>query len=216
MTDHSHAELAHKTDPSLDRLLFFSDGVFAIAITLLAIELHVPESWDGRWSSLWSERWQMFAAFGLSFLIIGVFWNAHRRLFLNMTRFTQGVFLTNLLLLAGVALMPFATGLLYETPALGQGSAIYLMLVVSVGLLQAATYGYAAFVADAVRPRQHWVVRLSILAVQGLMPGLACSLSLLLFGGAPMAVILGLAAALAVLVILRLLAVKRFGGRSAA
>lgn len=67
-----------KGDHSLERLLLFSDGVFAIAITLLAIELHVPEGWNGRWASLWAERWPMFTAFALSFAIIGVFWNTHR------------------------------------------------------------------------------------------------------------------------------------------
>lgn len=213
MTDHIQTELAHKADPGLDRLLFFSDGVFAIAITLLAIELHVPEGWDGRWATLWGARWPMFAAFGLSFLIIGVFWNAHRRLFLNMARFTHGVFALNLGLLAGIALMPFATGLLYEQPRGGEGFAIYLLLVVALGLMQGAAYGYAAFVADAIRPRQHWILRLSAMAMQALMPGVACGLSLFLFGHGPAAWTAALALALVGLVVFRIVAVRRYHGR---
>jgi len=92
MTDHAHSDLAHKGDPSLDRMLFFSDGVFAIAITLLSIELHPPHDWDSTFAGLIRESWPMLSAFALSFLVIGVFWNAHRRLFLRMTRFTNGVF----------------------------------------------------------------------------------------------------------------------------
>lgn len=216
MTDHSHDALAHKGDPSLDRLLFFSDGVFAIAITLLAIELHVPEGWDGRWASLWGGRWPMFAAFGLSFLIIGIFWNAHRRLFLNMARFTQGVFVFNLLLLGGIALMPFATTLLYEHRQGGEGFAIYLSLVVLIGLLQGATYGYAAFVADVIRPRQHWMLRASAMTMQALTPGLACALSLFIFGHGPGAWIAALSLALAALIGFRVFAARRYGVRATA
>lgn len=211
MTEHSHDALAHKGDPSLDRLLFFSDGVFAIAITLLAIELHVPAGWDGRWASLWAGSWTMFTAFGLSFLIIGIFWNSHRRLFLNMARFTQGVFILNLAVLAGIALMPFATSLLYDHPLGGQGWIIYLSLVVALGLLQGAAYGYAAFVADVIRPRQHWMMRASAMSMQALMPGAACALSLFLFGRGPALWALGLAAVIAGLIAFRVVAAKRHG-----
>ena len=150
MTDHSHAELAHKGDPSLDRLLFFSDGVFAIAITLLSIELHPPHNWDGSATMLWREGWPMFASFALSFLVIGIFWNAHRRLFRQMVRYTQGVFLLNLLLLAGIALMPFATSLMWRPTERPDGFFLYIGLVSAIGLTQGLTYGYAAFAADAI------------------------------------------------------------------
>lgn len=211
MTEQIAGAVAHKVDPSLERLLLFSDGVFAIAITLLAIEIHAPEHWDGRWMSLWNERWPMFIAFALSFLIIGVFWNAHRRVFLNMVRFSQGVFLCNLLVLAGIALMPFATTLMYEQPAGGQGFAVYLALVVALGLFHAATYGYAAFVADAIHPRQHWAMKATAMAVQAFTPGLACALSLLTFGHGPLGWIVALAVLLCLLITLRVFAVRRYG-----
>jgi uncharacterized membrane protein len=185
MTDHSHEALAHKGDPSLDRLLFFSDGVFAIAITLLAIELHPPHGWDGRAATLVRESWPMLAAFALSFAVVGVFWNSHRRLFLGMERFAAGVFVLNLFVLGGIALMPFATVLMYTPPVTVETFGLYLGLVSLIGLFNGLTYGYAAFVADVVRPRLHPVRRLSIMLVQTFMPGVCCGASLAFFAHGP-------------------------------
>ena len=212
MTDHSHVDLAHKGDPSLDRLLFFSDGVFAIAITLLSIELHVPHEWDGSAAMLWREGWPMFSSFALSFLVVGIFWNAHRRLFQQMVRFTHGVFLLNLLLLAGVALMPFATSLMWQRAHSADGFLIYIGLVSMIGLAQGLTYGYAAFVADAMRPRLPWPRRLSLTLTQALMPSVSCGLSLAItftiLGQGSVLLIIALAAVLA-----GLIAFMRFTGR---
>ena len=212
MTDHSHADLAHKGDPGLDRLLFFSDGVFAIAITLLSIELHPPHDWDGTAAMLWGEGWPMFASFALSFLVIGIFWNAHRRLFRQMVRYTLGVFLLNLLLLAGIALMPFATSLMWQPTQHADGFLLYVGLVSLIGLTQGLTYGYAAFVADAMIPRLPWLRRLSITLTQALMPSVACGLSLAItfafFGRPTVPLIIALSIILA-----GLIAFMQFTGR---
>ncbi|MES2862401.1 MAG: TMEM175 family protein [Pseudomonadota bacterium] len=181
-TEHDHG---HPKDNSLDRLLFFSDGVFAIAITLLAIELHPPHDWDGTFATLLREGWPMIAAFSLSFAVVGIFWNSHRRLFSGMERFTAGVFALNLMLLAGIALMPFVTVLMYTPPITAETFAIYLGLVSVIGLLNGLTYGYAVFIADVVRPRRHPVHRLAIMLMQSLMPGACCGLSLMFFADAP-------------------------------
>ncbi|QTC92377.1 TMEM175 family protein [Brevundimonas goettingensis] len=210
MTDHTH-EIAHQGDPGLDRLLFFSDGVFAIAITLLSIELHVPHGWDGSFAGLMNASWKMLGAFAISFAVIGVLWNAHRRCFLKMTRFTSGVFVLNLFVLAGIALMPFATSLLYENPHGGDAFLIYLSLVALTGVAQGLTYGYAAFVADVIRPRQHAMMRFSAFLMQTLMPGLCCGLTLLALGRAPLWIVIGLAVSLTLLISFRVFAAKRFG-----
>ena len=209
MTDHTHEPTAGG-DPSLERLLFFSDGVFAIAITLLAIELHPPHGWDGSLAMLIREGWPMLSAFVISFLVVGIFWNSHRRIFLSMTRFTQGVFWLNLLLLGAIALMPFATGLTYQLGAGGEKFSIYLGLVFAAGILQGLTYGYAAFIADAVRPRQHVMRRVAALAIISLMPGAACGLSLMLFGSAPWPILLGLAVMIAALIAFSAFTARRY------
>lgn len=212
MTDHSHSDLAHKGDPSLDRLLFFSDGVFAIAITLLSIELHVPHGWDGTFAGLIREGWPMLGAFAISFAVIGILWNAHRRAFLRMIRFTSGVFVLNLLQLGGIALIPFATQLLYVQGPKGESVLIYLALVTLIGLIQGMSYGYAAFVADAIRPRHHRMLQLSAAAMQAFMPGLCSGLALMFLGDGPVWITVTLAVALVALLALRRYAHKRFGG----
>lgn len=214
MTDHSHEPMP-KGDPSLERLLFFSDGVFAIAITLLSIELHIPHGWDGTWAMLIREGGGMFAAFALSFVVIGILWNAHRRVFLRMTRFTQGVFALNLLLLGGIALMPFATTLLYSAGAGPEAFGVYLSLVFGIGLLQGAAYGYAAFVADVIRPRQSMMMRLSAMLMQAFMPGLCCALSFTLSGRTPATLTAAMLVALAALVGFRVFAARRHGAAAA-
>lgn len=207
MTDHEHASLGHKSDQSLDRLIFFSDGVFAIAITLLAIELHPPHDWDGTFAMLIREELNMLLAFLLSFAVVGVFWNSHRRIFLSMTRFDGGVFTLNLILLALIALMPFATVLQSGSP---DGFVIYGALVGVAGLFQGLTYAYAAFVAKIMYPDRPWPLRLSAFLMLTLMPPLGCWLSLLFFSGASPVLVIADAVALAGVIAFQIFVARRF------
>lgn len=173
----------HEIDPSLHRLLFFSDGVFAIAITLLSIELHVPHGWDGTVAGLWRSGWPMLSAFAVSFMVIGVFWNAHRRIFSQITRFSGGVFLFNLLLLGCIALMPFATSLIYSHGPHDQTLMIYLSLVAVTGLMQGLVYGYAAFISDSLQADVSRAHRIVTFLTMVILPVVVCSMSLALTGG---------------------------------
>lgn len=210
MTHHTHDKLVHEQNNSLDRLVFFSDGVFAIAITLLAVELHRPHGWDGTAAMLFREGGHMLVAFALSFAVVGIFWNAHRRLFQNMTRFTTGIFILNLILLGGIALMPFATTLISTPPVGGETFALYLGLVSLIGVVNGLIYGYAAFVVDVVRPRRHVLRHLSIMLMQMLMPAICCGLSLAFFSNAPFWILGLLMAALAGLVSVLIWSKRRF------
>ena len=87
MTDHTH-ELVHKGDPGLDRLLFFSDGVFAIAITLLVLQLG-PGSGQGSLSHRLCEQWPLYIAYLLSFLNIGIVWLKHHSIFSHLAASTM-------------------------------------------------------------------------------------------------------------------------------
>ena len=208
MTDHEHDVLAHKTDQSLDRLLFFSDGVFAIAITLLAIELHVPPNWDGSLAMLLNEEAGMLLAFALSFAVVGIFWNTHRRIFLGMVRFSNGVFALNLVLLGLIALMPFATTLMGGSR---DGFLIYGGLVGVAGLMQGLTYAYASFVAKVMVGGRHWAARFANFLTMSFMPSLSCWLSLLFFRHANPIFVAADAIALAALMMFQAYASRRYG-----
>ena len=190
MTDHAH-HLDHK-DNSLDRLVFFSDGVFAIAITLLSIELHPPHDWDGAAASLWREGWTGFMAYAVSFIVIGVFWNTHRRMYNQITRFTPGIFIWNLALLGAIAQMPFVTSLLYLAGPKSEAFVIYLGLISIAGLIQGLLLAQAAFVDRAVRPGVHWARRVTAALAAGLLPGLMSTATMLFYaamGGADVSLI---------------------------
>jgi uncharacterized membrane protein len=95
-----------------NRLEAFSDGVFAIAITLLVLELNVPEG-DHLWHQL-KEEWPSFAAFFVSFWVIGIIWVNHHGVLDHLARADRGVLYLNLLLLFTVVFIPFPTALLAE------------------------------------------------------------------------------------------------------
>lgn len=93
------------------RLEAFSDGVFAIAITLLILDLHAPESADRIFGQL-AAQWPSFLGYLVSFAFIGGSWVAHTGL-TRLLRVTDGVFVgLNLMLLLFVSLLPFSTSLL--------------------------------------------------------------------------------------------------------
>ena len=111
------------TESVIDRLALketarveaFSDGVFAIAITLLILEIKVPhvDAADGLRSTL-PHLWPSFLAYVASFMTIGVMWLNHHRLFTLIDKCDDGLMALNLLLLFGVTWLPFPTALLAE------------------------------------------------------------------------------------------------------
>ena len=97
-----------------NRVEAFSDGVLAIAITLLIIEVRIPESEEGE---LWDEivhAWPQLAAYVVSFFIIGIIWVNHHAL-LGLAKYVDRPLLFfNLLLLLFIVLIPFSTALLAD------------------------------------------------------------------------------------------------------
>jgi uncharacterized membrane protein len=97
------------------RLEAFSDGVFAIAITLLILEIKVPPAGvPGELGPALARLWPSYLAFIASFATIGVMWINHHRLFALIERNDEGLVALNLLLLLGVTWVPFPTALLAE------------------------------------------------------------------------------------------------------
>ncbi len=92
----------------------FSDGVFAIAITLLILEVGVPEAaFDDLWRGI-VDQWPSYLAYATSFLTIGGLWLAHHGIFRRLQYANRSLMVTNLLLLMAVSFLPFPTKLMAE------------------------------------------------------------------------------------------------------
>jgi uncharacterized membrane protein len=94
------------------RLEAFSDGVYAIAITLLVLDLKVPTGQNGQLAAALLRQWPMYFAFLVSFAFVGIMWVNHHRLFTHIRRCDNRLLFLNLLLLLGVTVVPFPTALL--------------------------------------------------------------------------------------------------------
>jgi uncharacterized membrane protein len=93
-----------------NRLETFADGVFAIAITLLVLEIRIPERTDDLGKALLAQ-WPSFAAYVTSFLTIGVMWVSHHQMFTIIRRTTPTFLFLNVLFLLPVAFVPYPTAL---------------------------------------------------------------------------------------------------------
>ena len=91
------------------RLEAFSDGVFAVAITLLALDLRVDGPGQGTLADQLGHQWPVFAAYVVSFFVIGIVWVNHHALFTSFARVDRSLLFLNLLLLLWIAAIPFAT-----------------------------------------------------------------------------------------------------------
>jgi len=117
MPEHLHSEL--KKEFQLERMILFSDAVFAIAITLLVIEIKVPEIekhlvTDKLLLKSLDHLVPKFVGFIVSFMIIGLYWIIHHRMFGYVVNYKHRTLVLNLMFLFAVALMPFSTAFYSE------------------------------------------------------------------------------------------------------
>jgi uncharacterized membrane protein len=137
------------------RVEAFSDGVLAIVITLLVLELKVPQHVEGGEAALWhtlAERMPMLGAWIVSFLFVLVFWVAHHYFFKSLTHVDRGLLWLNGLFLLTVSFTPFPTALAGEYP-----SSRPAVFVLSVAMFLTATAfwlmrWYATTHAQLIRP----------------------------------------------------------------
>lgn len=145
---------------SADRLILFSDAVVAIAITLLALELPVPEGHNVSdfWASVRANDDQ-YLAFAISFLVIAMAWGEHHRVFQNAERVDSRLRKINMVWLMMIVLNPFATKLLTErgddstaVHALRWGFYSLLQVLANIALLAMAHYLASPRLGSAHRP----------------------------------------------------------------
>ncbi|HEY6594062.1 MAG TPA: TMEM175 family protein [Asanoa sp.] len=129
----------------------FSDGVLAIAITLLVLDLRVPvrDALHGSLAAALADEWPAYAAYVTSFLVIGIIWVNHHAVFELIGAVDRVTQFLNLVLLMTVAAIPFTTALFAEYLTAGGASArtaavVYSALMVAMSLAFAALYTYVA------------------------------------------------------------------------
>ncbi len=97
---------------STGRLEAFSDGVIAVAITLLVLNLPIPSGPNVHLGHLLSSHWSQFAAYVVSFVTIGIVWINHHSMVSRLARGDHMILVANLALLMTIVLLPFATGVI--------------------------------------------------------------------------------------------------------
>jgi uncharacterized membrane protein len=151
------------------RLEAFSDGVFAVAITLLALNISVegPGPNHPPLSSLLGDRWPALLAYVLSFFMIGIVWVNHHALVRSITAVDRTLLFLNLVLLLFVVLIPFATATEADYfPANGRDARLAMTLY--AGVFLGMSVGFAAIfewtlhgqrVAQPLPSEKHWAAR---------------------------------------------------------
>ena len=145
-TDHGHREL--------DRLIFFSDAIFAIVMTLLILEIRAPDNVPPDVAAtevpnlVWA-LWPKFFSYVLSFLVIGTYWIAHHQTFRYVRSYNRTLLWLNLVFLLSISFIPFPTDLLGEYGELRFSVIFYAASLGMARLLLAVVWWY--IVAGPIR-----------------------------------------------------------------
>lgn len=156
-----------RTEFQLERLILFTDAVFAIAITLLAIEIKIPE-FEGRPAD--AEVWERmlwlipkFIGFLTGFAVIALYWVAHHRIFRFLRNYDQKLLWLNLLFLLSIVLMPFSSGLFSSYATVKAPFTIYAINIILTALAQVVLTRYLRnpahhliYPPDATHPDLDW------------------------------------------------------------
>ena len=140
------AKQREENEIEFSRIVAFSDGVFAIAITLLVLQLGVEAKVSNHelGNALWGERQDLFA-YAISFAVIGRFWLVHHRFFGDVTGFDGRLIVLNLFYLAWIVLIPFSSQILGD-----HGGAEAAVILYAINLVGVILSGVLLF-ADARR-----------------------------------------------------------------
>lgn len=141
---------------ALDRLVFISDAIFAFALTLLALDVRLPQdldlSTDAALLAALADLAPQILAFVISFVVIAAFWLGHYRTFRVLTHADGRLIWLNLAFLLCVALLPFPTTIVARYGGLASAVILYAGFAGLTGLLSALVWLYAASIAHLARP----------------------------------------------------------------
>ncbi|WP_270788457.1 TMEM175 family protein [Weissella cibaria] len=158
------------------RLEAFSDGVFAIIITIMVLDLKIPS--DGNWTAIMNDAWMStFLAYLVSFIITASFWVSHHLIISNLNKVDSGLLWINVLTLLPMSLVPITTAWFGEFPNSVAPSVTYgLVYVLSVGALFNLSHIVSKHLANPVvqkRMRRVNRSRIGLIAIGLVGTGLA-------------------------------------------
>lgn len=158
------------------RLEAFSDGVFAIIITIMVLDLKIPS--DGNWTAIMNDAWMStFLAYLVSFIITASFWVSHHLIISNLKKVDSGLLWINVLTLLPMSLVPMTTAWFGEFPNSVAPSVTYgLVYVLSVGALFNLSHIVSKHLANPVvqkRMRRVNRSRIGLIAIGLVGTGLA-------------------------------------------
>ena len=158
------------------RLEAFSDGVFAIIITILVLDLKIPS--HGNWTAIMNDAWMStFLAYLVSFIITASFWVSHHLIISNLKKVDSGLLWINVLTLLPMSLVPITTAWFGEFPNSVAPSVTYgLVYVLSVGALFNLSHIVSKHLANPVvqkRMRRVNRSRIGLIAIGLVGTGLA-------------------------------------------
>ena len=132
--------------PGAERVAALSDGVVAIVMTLLVLDIRLPRAAEGMSNaqllSAIGEAIPNIAAYALSFVVIAQFWRIHHRRFARLTQVDGGVFWLNTLFLLFIGLLPFVTSILADNGD-AVATAAYAVVVAAVSFALSGVFLYA-------------------------------------------------------------------------
>lgn len=142
-----------------NRIEALTDGVFAVAMTLLVLDIKVPELQQPLTTADLAAKlfalWPKFLSYTISFVILGVYWVGHHVQLSFIRRADRPLLWINIFFLLWVALVPFSTALLSEFPKMQLAIAVYGANLIAIGLTLALHWGYATDENRHVDPNIH-------------------------------------------------------------
>lgn len=169
------------------RLMALSDGVFAIVLTLLVLEIHVPDLGAGqRLTEALAEIRPSFVAFVISFVVVAIAWAGHRDLFVHIRLTDRNLVWLNLLYLFPLSLLPFGAALLSRYDREPVALSVYGLLLLAIALTRLWVWWYATnrphLMFEAIDRRSR---RIGVLAT--VVPGALYLLAILIADSSPTA-----------------------------
>jgi len=142
----------------------FSDGVFSIVITLMAFDLRLPaDTTDIALARTLIAMWPKFLIYGLSFVLVGMYWVTHHQMFHLITHVNRNILWMNLILLMVIAVLPFSAGMIGTHPNAPPAIVFYGVNLFLISIFLRAIWHYACYkrmVSSMVTPafnRAMWV-----------------------------------------------------------